>query len=134
MAIFLNKTDKDFVDVSLSFEATALTGDITLLRNERAINNAIRNIVYTIPMEVVFQRDIGSGVTGYMFDFIDEGTAGLLNIEIKRTIKFNEPRAEVLSVEVNPRIYQNAFECTIVYKIIGYEQEIVLKEILTPTR
>ena len=134
MSVFLTKKDKDFVDVSLSFEANALTGDITTLRNERAINNSIRNLIYTAPLEVVFQRDVGSGVTSYLFDFIDEGTAGLLTEEIKRTVKFNEPRAKILSVEVNPRIDQNAFECTIIYNIIGYEQDFEFNELLTPTR
>ena len=134
MPVFLTKKDKDFVDVSLSFEANALTGDITTLRNERAINNSIRNLVYTAPLEVVFQRDVGSGVTSYLFDFIDEGTAGLLTEEIKRTVKFNEPRAKIVSVSVEPRIDQNAFSCTIIYNIVGYEQDFEFNELLTPTR
>ena len=134
MAVQLIKTSKDFVDVSLSFEPNALTGDLTVLRNERAINNAIRNIIYMYPLEVPFQRDIGSKVGNYLFDIVDEGTAGLLNLEIRRAIQFNEPRVEIQEVVVTPKPDQNEFACRIDYKIVGYEQVFVVEEILTPTR
>ena len=134
MAIQLIKTSKDFVDVSLSFEPSAITGDITVLRNERAINNAIRNIIYMYPLEVPFQRNIGSRIRDYLFDLIDDGTAGLITLEIGRTIAFNEPRVEVTDITVTPRPDQNEFSCTIEYKIVGYDQIFRVEEILTPTR
>tara|TARA_R110002012_G_scaffold209034_1_gene379386 strand:+ start:1045 stop:1449 length:405 start_codon:yes stop_codon:yes gene_type:complete len=134
MAVQLIKTSKDFVDVSLSFEPSAITGDLTVLRNERAINNAIKNIIYMYPLEVPFQRDIGSRVGDYLFDLIDEGTAGLLTLEIKRTIRYNEPRVDIQDVVVTPRPDQNEFSCRVDYKIVGYEQVFRIEEILTPTR
>ena len=37
--IELTKDDKTYVDVSLSFKPSPVTNDITLLKNENAINN-----------------------------------------------------------------------------------------------
>ena len=121
-------------DISLSFEPNPITGDISVLTNERSINNAIKNIVMFAPLEVPFQRNIGSQVSTFLFDFVDQGTAGMLNIEITRAIEYNEPRVEDVIVTVDARDDQNAFEVHIEYKIIGWDQTYVFDHILEPTR
>ena len=117
-----------------------MNNDLTTLTNERAINNALKNLIMTMPTEVVFNRDIGSNVTAFMFDLIDEGTGAILTDEIIRVIKFSEPRVELVfnegyqPVVVNPRPDQNNFEVTITYKIVGYEQTFKATQILEPVR
>ena len=125
---------KKFVDISLSFTPNPVTGDLPVLKDERAINNAIKNIVLTIPGEVPFFRDMGSKVTDYLFDLVDEGTAGDLTLEIRRTIAFNEPRAEDVEVYVEAQPNQNQFSVRVTYKIVGYDQVFVFDHILRPTR
>ena len=134
MAIRLSKKDKSYVDISLSFEPNPVTGDLSVLRNERAINNSLRNIMMIAPGEVVFQRDIGSSVNEYLFDFVDDGTAGMIMLEIKRAIGFNEPRVELIDVKVDARPDQHDFMASITYKIVGSEQEFTVEQILSPTR
>ena len=117
-----------------------MTNDLTTLTNERAINNALKNLIMTLPTEVVFNRDVGSTVTGFLFDFVDEGTGGILTDEIVRVIRYSEPRVELdfdegyEPVVVKPRPEQNNFEVTITYRIVGYEQVFVVSQILEPTR
>lgn len=124
----------NFVDVSLSFEPNAVTGDITLLKNERAINNSVKNIIMTVPTEVPFNSDYGSRVSDYLFETIDEGTAGLLTLEIERAINYNEPRVELTDVFVQALPDQNQYACNITYNIVGYEQTFSVSQILRPTR
>ena len=88
----LTSTNKEYRDVSLSFVPSPVTDDITLLRNERAINNSLKNIIMYIPGEVPFNYDVGSRTLDYMFDLVDEVTAGLLAQEIERAVLFCEPR------------------------------------------
>lgn len=134
MSIQLRRDQKTFVDISLSFTPSPLSGDLTTIKDNRAINNSIKNLILIKPNEVPFQRDIGSTVSDLLFEFCDEITAELLQIEIKRTIEFNEPRVELEQVEVIPYPDQNHFEVTVKYKIIGYEQVFTVQEILRPTR
>ena len=47
--------------------------------------------------EVPFNADIGSGVSSYLFENVDEVTAELLQQEIKRVITFSEPRVELVA-------------------------------------
>ena len=130
----VGKDYKSFVDISLAFEPNALTGDLNILTNERAISNSIQNLILTIPGEVPFQSDIGSQVTDYLFELLDEGTAGILQQEIERVIRYSEPRVEIVSVLVEVRLDQYAFLVTVNYKIIGHEQIITVTQILEPTR
>ena len=132
--IELSKKQKQYVDVSLSFEPNPVTSDITLLKNERAINNSLKNIIMFIPLEVTFERNIGSQVTNYLFDLVDEGTAGLLEVEIKRAIKFCEPRVLVVEVNVHAVPDANQFEVDVYYKIVGSDQIFYVDLILIPTR
>lgn len=134
MPIKLTRVDKDFIDVSLAFEPNPLTGDISVLLDDRAINNSMRNLIMIAPSEVPFNRDVGSNTRDYLFDIIDEGTAGLIHMEIERTIKFNEPRVKLLRLIVDPRPAQNEFMVTMVYKIVGYEQTFTVEQVLEPTR
>jgi len=157
--IKLSKKDKTYVDISLAFQPSPLTGDLTLLTNERAINNSIKNIIMILPSEVPFDRDIGSNVNSYLFEIADESTTGLLAGEIERAILFCEPRVtfteynsnlDILSAETNDqydlevirnlgvfvtvRPDQNEFQVTVKYRIVGGEKIFRVQEILTPTR
>ena len=130
----ISRPYKQFIDVSLAFEANPLTGDITVLKNERAINNSIKNIILSLPGETPFNYDMGSRVTGYLFENPDPGTRSLLSQEIRRAIGYNEPRAEIEDVQVNVDEDTGSIEARIEYKIVGYEKVIVFTQILEPTR
>ena len=134
MAIELSRKVKKFVDISLSFEPNPLTGDLSTITNERAINNSIKNLVLISPNEVPFNRNVGSTVAYLMFDMCDEPTAGLIRDEIERTIKYNEPRVTVEEIFVKAEPDINQFVVTVKYKIIGYDQIFTVTQILTPTR
>lgn len=92
----LEKQAKQFIDISLSFEPHPLTKDLTILRNERAINNAIKNLILISVGEVPFQSEIGSHVRSFMFEIVDVATASFIESEIKRVIDRYEPRAELV--------------------------------------
>jgi len=134
MAIELSRKVKKFVDISLSFEPNPLTGDLSTITNERAINNSIKNLILISPNEVPFNRNVGSTVAYLMFDMCDEPTAGLIRDEIQRTISYNEPRVTTEEIFVKAEPESNQFVVTVKYKIIGYDQIFTTTQILTPTR
>ena len=134
MSYTLKRQDKTYVDISLAFEPNPVTKDLTIIKNERAIHNSLKNIILIKPSEVPFDHDFGSTVTDYLFDVIDLGTAGLLKMEIDRAVRFNEPRVNLRSVDVDPRPDQNEFMVTIRYNIVGSETVFTVEEVLQPTR
>ena len=110
---------KQFVDISLSFEPNPRTGDITVLRDERAIQNSIKNIIQTIPSELPFRSDFGSNVRDYLFEFIDTSTSLLIELEITRAVNYNEPRVQLIDVSVSQNPDANQFQMKLKYKLIG---------------
>ena len=104
------------------------------LKNERAINNSIRNLIYISPPEVPFRADVGSNVRNSLFELIDQGTEGILALEIERTIQYNEPRVKLLNVVVEAQEEDYQLLVTITYQIVSYDTVFEVKEILKPTR
>jgi phage baseplate assembly protein W len=117
----ITRISRSFKDISLSFDPHPVTGDLPTLINERAISRSIRNLVQTIPTERFFNLEIGSDVRRSLFEFVDFGTASIINDQILNTISNFEPRVDNVQVTVEPRPDTNEFEITIIFNIIGQE-------------
>lgn len=134
MAIEIRKPLRHFVDISLAFSPHPLTGDIPVLRDNRAINASLKNCVMIIVGEKPFNRNFGSQILDSLFDMVDDVMASELEQEIERSIRYNEPRVELKNVMVKALPEQNEFQVEVVYVIIGSEEVFTFETILTPTR
>ena len=110
-----------FKDINLSFNAHPVTKDITVLKNENAIKRSVRNIVNTIPRERFFNPELGSDVRSSLFNFVDYGTASVIQKQIQIAIENFEPRVDNLQVNVFPRPDSNEFEINVLFDIIGQQ-------------
>ena len=115
------RVSRSFKDISLSFNAHPVTNDLTILKNENAIKRSVRNLVQTIPRERFFNPILGTDIRGSLFDFVDFGTASVIEKQIQTTIENFEPRVENLDIEVFPRPDDNEFEVNIFFEIIGQQ-------------
>ena len=115
------RISRKFKDVSLSFQPHPVTGDLPVLRNERAIMRSVRNIVETAPGEKFFNPEFGSDVRSQLFELIDFGSAGAIRSQIIESINNYEKRVDNVKVFVLPKPDSNAFEVTINYNIIGQD-------------
>ena len=117
----INRISRAFKDISLSFTPHPVTKDLTILKNENAIKKSVRNLVQTIPTERFFNSVLGSEVRDSLFEFVDFGTASVIQDQILNTIENFEPRVDDVSVEVEPRPDTNEFEVTVFFTIVGQE-------------
>ena len=117
----IKRISRSFKDISLSFNPHPVTKDLQILKNESAIRRSVRNIVETIPTERFFNPSLGSDVRSSLFEFVDFGTASVIQNQIEVAIENFEPRIENLEVFVNPNPDQNSFDVTIVFDIVGQE-------------
>tara|TARA_B100000519_G_C14055121_1_gene349381 strand:- start:8 stop:412 length:405 start_codon:yes stop_codon:yes gene_type:complete len=116
------RISRSYKDISLDFENPhPVTNDLAVLKNERAITRSVRNIVETIPTEKFFNSLFGSDVYRSLFDFVDFGTATIIQDQIKTSLQNFEPRINNVRVEVDPRPDDNNFEVTVIFDIIGQE-------------
>ena len=117
----ITRISRSFKDISLSFEPHPVTKDLPVLKNERAIIRSVRNIVETIPTEKFFNSVFGSDVYRSLFDFVDFGTASIIQDQIKTALNNFEKRINNIKVEVEPRPDDNDFEITVIFDIIGQD-------------
>ncbi len=113
---------RQFKDISLSFQKNPITNDIIVLKNETAIARSIRNLVFTQVGEKFFQPEVGSRIGGSLFELLDYGSASAIQLEIKNTINNYEPRVQVKTIEVTPEYDNNGYNVLISYLIVGDAQ------------
>jgi phage baseplate assembly protein W len=117
----IQRISRSFKDISLSFQPHPVTGDLPVLKNERAINASIKNIVQTIPGEKFFNSLFGSEVRSQLFEQYDVTTTLELEEQITSSINRYEPRVNTLSVEISDRPDRNELGVTVSYTIVGQE-------------
>ena len=117
----IQRISRSFKDISLSFEPHPITKDLQVLKNEAAIRRSVRNIVQTIPTEKFFTPLFGTDIVGSLFEFVDYGTASVINDQIRTSISNFEPRVDNVIILVTPYPNLNAFEVQIEFDIIGQE-------------
>ena len=117
----IQRISQAFKDISLSFEPHPVTKDLPILKNENAIRRSVRNIVETIPTERFFNSLLGSEVRRSLFEFVDFGTASVIQNQVEIAINNFENRVENLIVQVDPISDENTFNVTVIFDIIGQE-------------
>jgi|TARA_B100001063_G_scaffold182187_1_gene171334 hypothetical protein len=117
----IQRISRSFKDISLSFEPHPVTKDLPVLKNENAIRRSVRNIVETIPTERFFNSLLGSDVRRSLFEFVDFGTASVIQDQVQIAIENFEERVENLQVIVDPIADENTFNVTVIFDIIGQE-------------
>ena len=117
----IKRISRAFKDISLSFTPHPVTKDLTILKNENSIKKSVRNLVQTIPTERFFNSAIGSEVRDSLFEFVDFGTAAVIQNQIQITLENFEPRIENVTVEVQPKPDTYEFEVTVFFTIVGQD-------------
>lgn len=115
------RISRSFKDISLSFTPHPVTKDLTVIKDANAIKKSVRNLVQTIPRERFFNPNLGTDIRGSLFDFVDFGTASVIQQQIQTTIENYEPRVDNLEIEVFPRPDNNEFEVNIYFDIVGQQ-------------
>ena len=117
----IRRISRAFKDISLSFTPHPVTKDLTILKNENAIKRSVRNLVQTIPTERFFNSAIGAEARDSLFEFVDFGTASVIQNQIQITLENFEPRIDNVTVEVQPKPDTYEFEVTVFFTIVGQD-------------
>ena len=117
----VKRISRAFKGISLSFTPHPVTGDLGVIRNERAINRSVRNIIETNLGEKPFDPDFGADIRSQLFELCDYGTASILEEQILTALQNHEPRISNIGAVVEPFPETNTLEVTISYEIIGQE-------------
>lgn len=130
----IGKKQEYFSDFLDNFDKHPITNNIARITNEESIKQSLKNLVLTNLGERVFEPTIGSNIRAAMFEQNDVVSAEIIINAIKNTVRFNEPRVELLDVLANPDPDNYGFNVSIVFSIINNPDPIVLEFLLKRVR
>ena len=137
MAIFtkpLSTNTRTWADLDLDFTAHPVTKDIVLKKDVEAVKRSVRNLVLTNPHERPFHPEIGSGITGILFELVSPTTAVVLQSEIRQVITNFEPRVKLIDIRVLGDIDKNGYYVTIKFQPISTPSPVTIELFLERLR
>lgn len=124
---------KGWSDLDLSLKLHPIRKDIVPLRDEKAVRNAVKNLVLTNFYERPFQNATGANLRGLLFEPADEITKLALKESIKRVLQDHEPRVKCKGVFIQDMDNENAYHIQVKFLIKEYDSnenvEIVLRRL-----
>ena len=110
---------KAFKDINLSFKRHPVTNDLVVIKNEDAIKQSVKNIIFTILGEKPFLPLFGSKLNSALFELDTNFNETKISDEISSVLLNNEPRISNIIVSVSNPQDSHELNVTIQYDITG---------------
>ena len=123
-----------YSDFFTDFSRNSATGQLNRKTNAEAVKQSIRNLLLTNRYERPFQPEIGSGLTGLLFENYTPGLELRAKKMVEEVFDNHEPRAELMKVDVGGDPDRNSLSFQITFRIINTTQPETLDIILERTR
>jgi len=131
----IQRFSQGFKDISLSFKRHPVTNDILALNNEDAIKRSVQNLIRIQLGEVFFNEQVGTRITGSLFELANDDYVDPIKTEIETTILNNEPRVKLTDIDVSSEPDSNSLDITISFDLVGLSSPTqTLQFVLEPTR
>ena len=108
-----------FKDINLSFKRHPVTNDLVVIKNEDAIKQSVKNIIFTILGEKPFLPLFGSKMNSALFELDTNFNETKISDEISSVLLNNEPRISNILVSVSNPSDSHELNATIQYDITG---------------
>jgi len=123
-----------YTDFKKNLEVSPISDDLTLLKDEDAVKESIKNLLLTNRGERLMQPSIGGNIKAMLFENITPGVLTMIEDQVRTTIDLYEPRAEVIDVVVTSNIDDNVVKIQVQFYIRNNQQPISVDVFLERTR
>jgi phage baseplate assembly protein W len=119
-------TTPKFRDFNINFRSHPVTGDLSIVSDEKSVNQSIKNLIFMNFYDVPFEPKIGSNVRARLFDLITSTTSDTIRNDIKDVIENFEPRVEIIDISVEDFPLENSIAVSIRYRLRTSTNDITL--------
>jgi phage baseplate assembly protein W len=137
MAVITPLTKKKTVYADITKDLTSVEHcgkDLVRVTNENAVKESIRNLFLINRGERLMQPDLGSTLTGLLFENAGPAELSLAKSRAEELIEQYEPRANVLDIEVTSDVDTHYAKVTVTFEITTRAEPIVLDVLLRRIR
>ena len=129
------KQKEFFSDFLNDMDKTPYGDQIGRVINENSVNQSLRNLIKTSLGERLFQPNIGSDIYNLLFEHNLTENLDLVDQFIRNTVKYNEPRAQIIEVSVeSDGLDENSINIVIKYNLVNNPEPITLNVLLKRVR
>lgn len=132
---------KIYSDIDLSFNKNPITGDVAISYDDQAVIRSVRNLLLTNFYERPFQPNLGSNLTGLLFENTSSAMEAVIAKEISNCITNYEPRVTLIdntdnqsAIVVKINSDENGYNVTINFYIGNNTTPTTLNLLLKRTR
>ena len=127
-------TERSFKDLDLNFTSHPIKKDVNRHYNEKAVINAVKNLVSTNFYEKPFQPDYGAGIRGLLFEPVDSVFGASIERKLSEAISNYEPRVAIESITAIPAPDENGYKVIMVFYIINSPNPVTINFFLERIR
>lgn len=106
-----------YKDFNLNFAVNPFSGDLSVLTNENAVAQSLKNLLMTEKGEIPFNARVGSGLRSLLFEPVSEVVTLTLKEKVVSTIKNYEPRISLKSIFIKDDPETNSYVIDISYTV-----------------
>lgn len=128
------KVEAVYADFHKDLTTNPFSNDLALKIDEEAIKESLKNIILMDKGEKLFQPSFGGNIRAMLFELNSPATIKLIQEQIKSTINNNEPRVQLIDVEVYSLIDDNKIAIKIIYALRNREEPVQVEFILERVR
>lgn len=123
-----------YTDFNTSFSIHPTKGDLSLKSDVTAVLQSCKNLLLTDKGERLFQPNIGSNIRKQLFENFTPQTIMLLKQFIKETIDNNEPRADIIDIDVSDDPDNNNVNISCILQVINNTEPVQLNLVIERIR
>ena len=98
-----------YSDLDLTFNIQPSTGDISIVKDSRAVINSVKNILLMNKYDKLWKPYFGSNLRGLLFENVDSVFESFIDSEIRTTITNFEPRVTIQELRVTADPSNNGY-------------------------
>ena len=129
-----SKQIKQFADLDLSFTINPFTKDLYLKTDEDAVKTAIKHLIRTKNFERAFHPEIGTQVHSLLFENFSSATKLAMEQTITESIEKYEPRARLITVEIEEAEETNDLVVNIIFTLKNTNSPITISTLISRVR
>lgn len=123
-----------YTDFKKGLDVSPLSQDLTVLKDEDAVKESIKNLLLTDRGERLMQPNLGGNIRAMLFENITPGVLTMIEDQVRSTLDLYEPRAEIIDVVVTSNIDDNVVNIEVQFYVINNQQPISVNVFLERTR
>lgn len=134
--VFTPRTKKPelFSDLKKDLALSPVSNDITILKNEDAVKESIKNLLFMDRGEKLMRPSFGGGIRELLFENLTPDVIKQLENRIIETLELYEPRCEIISVDIQASLDENSVKVIINFYVSNVELPTQLDLILERIR